>query len=134
MKILVDTHIVLWSLTGDDRLPSEAIKFMENPANELYCSVASIWEVAIKHMLHPNKIMMSGADMLEKASLVGFKILQVKGGHVAALETISRPKDAPQHNDPFDRMLIAQAKAEDMLFITHDSLIPQYNENCILHV
>ena len=79
MKILVDTHIVLWSLTGDSKLPLEAIRFLESPANELFFSVASIWEVAIKHMLHPDKMIMSGADLTEKASLAGFELLHLKG-------------------------------------------------------
>lgn len=134
MKILADTHLVLWALTGNAKLPDIAESLMSDPQNECFCSVASIWEVAIKHMIKPDKIMMSGSDLAEKAQIAGFKILQIKSSHVVALETIIRPEEAPPHNDPFDRMLIAQAKAEHMLFITHDSLIPQYNEDCIVPV
>ena len=60
--------------------------------------------------------------------------MAIRDEHVWALETVKRPADAPRHNDPFDRMLTAQAKAEGMLFITHDALLPDYHEKCIVAV
>lgn len=134
MRILADTHIVLWSLSDDPKLPRKAREVLCDADNELYCSVASIWETTIKHMIKPDKVMMSGSELAEKAMLAGFKILRIESSHVASLETIFRPKNVPPHNDPFDRMLIAQAKSEGMVFVTHDSLIPQYDEQCIMPV
>ena len=134
MKVLVDTHIILWALTGDDNLSKEARGILTDPANALYCSVASAWEVTIKHMMRPDKMLMAGSELLRNVRLAGFTILPIKSDHVTALETLSRSENAPPHKDPFDRMLIAQAKAENMVFITHDSLIPQYNEACVLPV
>ena len=64
----------------------------------------------------------------------GFYSIDMKEKHVFSLETLNRSDKSPPHNDPFDRMLVAQAKAEDMYFITHDSLIPYYNEKCIVKV
>ena len=61
-------------------------------------------------------------------------MLPVRDNHVFTLETLSRPKNVPKHKDPFDRILIAQAKAEEMVFLTHDSLIPYYNEPFIISV
>ena len=64
----------------------------------------------------------------------GFSSLELREEHVFALETLARPGDAPKHNDPFGRALVAQAKMENMTFLTHDSLIPYYKENCIVWV
>ena len=58
----------------------------------------------------------------------------MKDRHVFALETLKRPEDAPRHNDPFDRILVSQAKAENMVLLTHDSMIPYYGERCIMSV
>ena len=60
--------------------------------------------------------------------------IEMRDKHVFALETITRSEGAPPHHDPFDRMLIAQAKAENMSFVTHDSLLPYYEEKCIIAV
>ncbi len=134
MKILADTHIVLWSVMDGGKLSKEATNVISDSKNELFCSVASIWEIAIKHMSKPEKMILSGADFALKAELAWYKILEIKSHHIEALETLHRLEAAPPHNDPFDRMLIAQAKAEEMVFITHDSLIPQYCEDFILSV
>ena len=60
--------------------------------------------------------------------------MAVENKHVSVLETLKRPKDAPKHNDPFDRILVAQAKAEGIMFLTHDSLISYYDEPFIISV
>ena len=60
--------------------------------------------------------------------------LEIRDKHVFAVETLTRPENAPRHADPFDRMLVAQAKAERMTLLTHDALIPYYEEKCILAV
>ena len=60
--------------------------------------------------------------------------MEMRDKHVFALETIKREENAPLHHDPFDRMLIAQAKAENLSFVTHDSLLPYYGEKCIVPV
>jgi PIN domain nuclease of toxin-antitoxin system len=93
-----------------------------------------VWEIAIKHALHPDNVAFTGKELAGFCKEAGFLPLEVRDRHVFALETLSRPADAPRHNDPFDRMLIAQAKAENMVFLTHDSLIPYYGEQCIMPV
>ena len=134
MKVLADTHLILWALTGDAKLPEEARVIMANATNSVFCSAASVWEVAIKHMSRPDKIMMSGSDMIAKCQQAGFVFLPIQPNHIQALEKLIKRDDAPPHNDPFDRILIAQAKAEGMMLITHDSLIPYYTEDCIKFV
>ena len=66
--------------------------------------------------------------------IMNFNELSLNSGHILTLETLIRPDDAPPHKDPFDRILIAQAKSEDMIFLTHDDLIPYYSEPCIMFV
>ncbi len=70
----------------------------------------------------------------EECDKHGYCVLPIENKHVSALATLKRGEDAPAHNDPFDRIMLAQAKAEDMAFVTHDSLIPFYNEDCIIFV
>jgi PIN domain nuclease of toxin-antitoxin system len=134
MKYLLDTHIVLWYLNGDERLPTMARTIIDNEENEVYFSLVSMWEIEIKHIAHPEIMQSSGFEVLEKCKNSNFEILPLFENHIKALHTLRRDENAPRHNDPFDRMLISQAKAENITFITHDSLIPAYNEPCILSV
>ena len=102
--------------------------------NTIYYSSVSIWEVSIKHANHPENVEFTGKELSQFCQEAGFLPVEMRDKHVFALETIVRAEDAPPHHDPFDRMLIAQAKAERMSFITHDSLLPYYNEKCIMSV
>ena len=80
-------------------------------------------------MLHPNGIRMNGSILEEGCEANGYIALPILNSHVASLETLKRPQNAPRHNDPFDRIMVAQAKSENLMFLTHDSLIPYYNES-----
>ncbi len=134
MNLLLDTHILIWTLNEDSRLPEKARELILNEHNTVYYSSVSVLEIAIKHMNHPDNVEFTGKELAQFCQEAGFFSLEMRDKHVFALETISRMKDAPPHHDPFDRMLIAQAKTENMSFITHDSLLPYYNEKCIIHV
>lgn len=134
MKILLDTHILIWALNEDPRLPNKAREMILDGNNVVYYSSVSIWEVSIKHSNHPDNVEFTGKELSLFCQEAGFLPVEIRDRHVFALETIERAKGAPPHHDPFDRMLIAQAKAENMSFITHDSLLPFYNEKCIIPV
>ena len=134
MKLLLDTHILIWALNDDPRLPQKARELLLKPENSIYYSVVSIWEVAIKHAIHPENVAFTGRELAQFCNEAGFLPLNMQEKHVFSLETIEREDDALPHNDPFDRILIAQAKAEKMHFLTHDSLLPYYKEPCILPV
>ena len=134
MNLLLDTHILIWALNGDPRLPEKAREMILDADNVIYYSSVSVWEISIKHALHPDDVEFSGRELAAFCQEAGFLSVEMKNKHVFALETITRPQNAPKHNDPFDRMLIAQAKAENMSFLTHDSLLPYYEEKCILPV
>ncbi len=134
MNLLLDTHILVWALNEDPRLPEKATELILDGDNTVYYSTVSIWEIAIKHAGHPESIEFSGKELSQFCQEAGFLPVEMRDKHVFALETITRPEGAPPHHDPFDRMLVAQAKAENMCFVTHDSLIPYYEEKCILSV
>lgn len=134
MRALLDTHILLWALTDDVRLSPVARTIICDASNVVFHSTASSWEIAIKHALHPDRMLIGAAALLDYCREAGFQSLPVMDRHVLALETLRRPADAPGHNDPFDRIMVAQAKADDLIFITHDALIGCYEEPCILMV
>lgn len=134
MKVLLDTHIILWALADDEKLSQKARNIILSKENEIYYSTASIWEITIKHMLHPEHMKLSGKQISNYCQEAGYQMLPIKDEHVHTLETLQREERAPKHNDPFDRIMLAQAKEERMLFITHDSLIPYYGEECVVEV
>jgi len=134
MKLLLDTHIILWAITDDKKLSEKARTLILSKESEIYYSTASIWEVMIKHMFHPEHMPISGKQLSNYCQKASYKMLPILDNHVYALESLQRTQDAPKHKDPFDCILLAQAKVENMLFITHDSLLPYYNEKYIILV
>lgn len=134
MKILLDTHIAIWAVLDSEELSDAAKAMILNENNEIYYSAASVWEITIKHMAHPETFLYSGKHLEKGCEANGFVSLPIFNKHVTELETLVRPKDAPSHKDPFDRILLAQAKSEGMKFMTHDTLIPYYNESFVISV
>lgn len=134
MKALLDTHIILWALTEDKKLPQKAKEIISRRDIEIYYSTASIWEVTVKHLNHPEHMPISGRQMSVWCQKAGYYMLPVSDEHVYALDGLQRSEGAPRHKDPFDCMMLAQAKAEKMIFVTHDSLLPYYMEECIVFV
>lgn len=132
MKILLDTHILLWALTHDNKLPPQAIALIADKTHKIYYSIASIWEVEIKHSL--GKIAVTGEEVAGYCKEAGFELMQIREAHIFKLKTLQRNEDAPKHSDPFDRIMLSQAKEDDCKFITHDSLMSFYNEPCVITV
>ena len=102
--------------------------------NEIFFSLASVWEVAIKHISNPRSMPVSDEDFIRYCFELGYNLFPIKAEHIALLKTLQRHVDAPMHKDPFDRLLICQAKFENMKFMTHDRLLPDYDEPCIMLV
>ena len=132
MKLLLDTHIILWAISDDAKLPDIARTLITDKTNEVFFSLASVWEVEIKHEL--GKIPVSGKTVYKWCTESGYIPLRVELEHISLLSSLVRLENTPKHNDPFDRILICQAKSEGLRFMTHDSLIPDYNEECVLSV
>lgn len=134
MKLLLDTHIAIWALNDDPQLSPKARKLLLDPNNTIYYSSISVWEVLLKHAKNPANLELTASSFSHYCLQAGFYPLTLSDKHVHAVETLSRPVHARKHNDPFDRLLLAQAKIEKLFFLTHDSLIPDYEESCIIAV
>jgi PIN domain nuclease of toxin-antitoxin system len=125
MKIIIDTHLLLWWVTNDRRLPDKARRLIENAKNNIAVSTASIWEIAIKQALGRIKI-----DLKELEEVIitnNFESLPVKLHH--AIEVSELP---PHHSDPFDRMLVAQCLSETAYLLTHDEQLQKYGKVVML--
>lgn len=134
MKVLIDTHIAIWAVLNDPKLPKQARDIILDKENDIFYSTASVWEITIKHILHPDRLRINGSLLEKGCEENGYFMLPIVNKHVSALETLKRAENAPRHNDPFDKIMIAQAKTEGLMFLTHDSLIPYYNESFIIPV
>lgn len=128
MQLLLDTHILLWTFNNDPKLSNKAKEMIDNFGNKIFYSVISMWEVTIKHMKSPNSMRVSGTEFMHYCEQAGFKKLPVDERHVCALETLNKKENSPEHNDPFDRMLLSQAKSDGLLLLTHDKKFSFYDE------
>lgn len=127
MRLLLDTHILLWRLAGSDKLSAQALQLMDEEAEALFASAVSVWEVAIKWSLRrgvASDMPLSGADFLEALHEVGIDILPITADHAAGVEGLPAI-----HNDPFDRILIAQARNEGLTLLTSDKRLKEYGES-----
>ena len=123
MRLLLDTHLLLWALGDPDKLDAATRNLVEDPANEVLFSAASIWEIAIKAALGRADFVVRPEAVVQAALDTGFGELPVRAA-VAA-----RVADLPAHHrDPFDRLLVAQAMAEPVLLYTVDPLLPPYTD------
>jgi PIN domain nuclease of toxin-antitoxin system len=115
LKILLDTHIALWALAGRSRLSPAACVLLEDPDNECWVSSASAWELAIKVRLGKYRLSYPLADLEEAVEEAGFRSLPVTMRHALATERIDTA-----HEDPFDRLLLAQCQSETLRLLTAD--------------
>ena len=121
MRLLLDTHLLLWAAEEPTRLSDAARKLMSNGGNDLMFSAASFWEIAIKRGLGRNDFRMD-PRLLRRGLLDNdYTELQVGSDHAIAIESLPL-----LHKDPFDRILIAQAMVEGITLLTADPLIAQY--------
>jgi PIN domain nuclease of toxin-antitoxin system len=126
MRLLLDTQIALWGLTNDRRLTPKAQKLILEPENDIFISVASLWEISIKYSFGRGDMPVSGSRAYELFMAAGYQILVLQASH--AIAVVSLPSI---HNDPFDRMLVAQALSEPMRLVTHDRTVAGYNDSVI---
>ena len=134
MNLLPDTHILIWALTDSVRLPEAARSMIQSPENTIFFSVISLWEVVMKHNAHPMEMPFSGYDFYVACLNSGFLVLDGKPEHILTVDSLQYSGDPPIHKDPFDRLLIAQAKSEKMCFVTSDTRLRHYHESCIFIV
>jgi len=119
MRVLLDTHLLLWALASPSKLSKKARQRIES--SEVFASAASIWEISIKCAL--GKLEAKRAEVLAGIEPAGFDHLPVIGQH--AVKIVELP---PIHKDPFDRMLVAQAWVEPMILLTDDEVFGGYGD------
>ena len=123
MRLLLDTHIFIWLAGESDALPPWARSLCEDTGNELWLSVASVWEMQIKHQLGKLPLSMPLAELVgSQGEANGVALLGIALRHVLALEALP-----PLHGDPFDRLLIAQARVEGLALLTADDMLLRYD-------
>lgn len=119
MNLLLDTNVLLWWFAGDERLPVDTNELINRGQNQIVVSVASIWEISIKKSL--GKLTIDG-DLRQHMADQSFRELPIEGRHAAAVE------DLPlHHRDPFDRLLVAQARCEGLTLLTGDRHLESYD-------
>jgi PIN domain nuclease of toxin-antitoxin system len=122
VKLLLDTHVLLWSATEPDRLRAHAREALEDGANEVLVSVVSAWEIAIKQSLGKLELAKPAEQWLPQVlTRTGFRIVEV--GLAAALRVRALPW---HHRDPFDRLLVAHALEDGYTIVTHDDAFAAY--------
>ena len=123
MRILLDTHVLIWLVEGDKNLSTVARSTIEDEDNSLYLSIASLWEITIKLSLGKLDLQLSVDEMVESFLIPGgIEILRIETSHLSIL------RDLPlHHRDPIDRLIIAQAQAEKMTLISADGVFDLYD-------
>ena len=125
MKLLLDTHILLWWLSDNDQLSLKARELISNPENDIFVSHVSLWEIQIKVIT--GKIQVDLSRLIAQLPQNNFIQLTSHTDHILRLAKLP-----PYHQDPFDRMLIAQALSEPLKLVTHDKYVSMYSESIIL--
>jgi PIN domain nuclease of toxin-antitoxin system len=126
VNLLLDTHVALWALTDHPGLSGKARELILAPRATVWVSVVSVWEIAIKHGLGRGDMPVSGQQALRYFEQAGYRILAIEAEHAAAIDTLPAI-----HQDPFDRLLIAQALVEPMRLLTHDAMVASYDVNIV---
>ncbi len=126
MNLLLDTHVALWAITDSPKLPKKARELIESPKTAVWISAASVWEIAIKHALGRGDMPVSSQDAVRYFHESGYRFLPVEVEHAVAVEDM-----AAHHQDPFDRILVAQALVEPMRLMTHDPVVARYSDTII---
>jgi PIN domain nuclease of toxin-antitoxin system len=122
MRCLLDTHTAFWYFAGSPELSEKAKAAIDDSDNEIYVSIISAWEIAIKRSLgRENTSLCSTAEFFDEIVASDFELLTLEPRHVRPVETLPY-----HHRDPFDRLLIATAMSENMTFLSADENVPKY--------
>jgi PIN domain nuclease of toxin-antitoxin system len=126
MNVLLDTHVALWAITDSPKLSQKAREIIQSSKSTVWVSSASVWEIAIKYALGRGDMPVSSQEAMTYFRESGYRFLPVEAEHAAAVQ------DLPTHHqDPFDRILVAQALMEPMRLMTHDPLVALYSDTII---
>lgn len=122
MNLLLDTHAFIWWDCDPGRLSARVLALCQDPANQLWLSVASLWEIQIKSHMGKIKLREPLSTLVEEQQGNGLRLVDVRAAHVLELDSLPM-----LHKDPFDRIIIAQARVERCRLVTHDATIGGYD-------
>ena len=135
MTILLDTHVIIWALTNDPQLSKQARVLLSDPDNMIVISAVSLWEIALKNEKAPHLCPYHEKEILDYCQRADYNVTDMKPRHVLAVRSLQvKPGRIIINHDPFDRMLLAQAKAENWRFLSHDRTFDNYDEKCIFKI
>jgi PIN domain nuclease of toxin-antitoxin system len=126
MAYLLDTHTFLWFISGDNQLPESSKEIIKNLNESCFLSAASLWEITIKHQLKKLELGISLEELFEFVDRNQIEIIPINSIHLLQLSQIPF-----YHNDPFDRLIIAQAISENLKLISKDSIFKKYPVNLV---
>lgn len=126
-RLLLDTRLLIWWLSGDSRLPKDAVERVQDPAAEVYVSQASLWEMAIKCSL--GRLRVDLPELERQVPRQGFHWLPIRNPHLLAVAELGNDGE---HRDPFDRLLVCQSRVEPMLLLSVDNQLRRYGTTVII--
>ena len=126
-RLLLDTHLVLWWLNGDPRLPQPVMERVQAEHAEVFVSQASLWEMAIKASI--GRLQVDLPELERQVPLQGFRWLPISNAHLLAVGDLETDE---VHRDPFDRLLVCQSRVEPMLLLTVDTQLRSYGATVIV--
>lgn len=128
MKLLLDTHVIIWALSDSPALPSQIREMICDERNEIYISVASLWEVAIKHKKNPSLMPFTAIQIRDYCQRAGYIFLSISVDNICNYEMLN----LSSHVDPFDQILASQSST-NMILLTHDKKIMQYDLPTVMY-
>jgi PIN domain nuclease of toxin-antitoxin system len=123
LNLLLDTHVLLWAASEPQRLSAKARTLLLDPVNQLVFSAASLWEISIKSSLDQTGFKVDARRLWRMLLVNGYRELPVTSEHSVAVNELPA-----LHKDPFDRILVAQARVEGLLLLTSDKIVAKYGE------
>ncbi len=127
MKLLIDTHVFLWLRNSPDKIPNNVLQLYQNSSQDVFLSMASIWEMQIKNQLGKLDLDLPLSELVEQQCLEnGLQILNIEVNHIYALQNLPF-----HHNDPFDRLIISQAQIESLKLVSADIMFENYDVDLI---
>lgn len=126
-RLLLDTHLLLWWLDGDPRLPQDVMERVRARDAQVFVSQASLWEMAIKWSL--GRLQVDLAELERQVPQQGFQWLPIRNRHLLAVAELERDD---QHRDPFDRLLVCQSRVEPLLLLSCDDKLRRYGPTVVV--
>lgn len=129
MDYLLDTCTLIWLIYNNNRIPNKIKKIIDDSDNEVYVSMSSFWEIEIKHQKNQNFMPISSNDIANVIEDTKIRLIDIHLGHLRELGDIVKQNI---HNDPFDHLLLATARHEGLVLLTHDEMVSKYQGMYIL--